>query len=64
MKEKEILKAIKEHVNGKNNNWKFFYGREAISKEEFLEKIDKDKKFQKFVVDMVVKLSIDILTRK
>jgi len=64
LKEKQILKAIKKHVNGQNNNWKFIYGRKAMGKEEFLEKIDKDRKFQKFVVDMVVQLSIDILTRK
>lgn len=64
MKEKEIVNAIKQHVNRQNNGWKFIYGRQAVGKQQFLTKLDHDKKFRKTIVEMVVTLSVDILTRK
>jgi len=39
-------------------------GREVLTKKLFLEKLDKDKKFRKLITEMVVNLSVDILTRK
>jgi len=64
MSEKTIVNSIKEHINGLGNNWEFAYGRQVFSKTEFLQKLDKDKKFRVFVVNLVVNLSVDILTRK
>lgn len=62
--EREILKAIKDNVRRQDPSWKFVAGREVLDKKVFLEKLDKDRKFQKTVINLVVSLSIDILTRK
>ena len=64
MKEKEVVKAIKNHVSNQNDGWKFVMGREVLTKQTFLQRLGKDKKFRTTVIDMVYKLSIDILTRK
>ena len=64
MKEKELVQAIKKHVNGQDDGWKFIMGREVLTKKAFLEKLGKDKKFRSTVVELVYNLSIDILTRK
>lgn len=64
MGEKEIIKAVKEHVKNQNNNWKFIMGRQVLTKKAFLERLDKDKEFRRTIVDMVVRLSIDILTKR
>ena len=64
MKEKELVKAIKAHVNRQSNNWSFIMGREVLTKKAFLKKLDKDKKFRETIIDLVYNLSIDILTRK
>jgi len=64
LKEKEIVKAIKQHVKEQDDRWKFVAGREVVTKRLFLQKIDGDKQFRRMVVDMVHNLSIDILTRK
>ena len=64
MKEKEVVKAIKKHVSKQNDGWKFIMGREVLTKQTFIQKLDKDKKFRTTVIDLVYNLSIDILTRK
>ncbi|PIN71858.1 hypothetical protein COV21_03980 [Candidatus Woesearchaeota archaeon CG10_big_fil_rev_8_21_14_0_10_45_5] len=64
MKEKEVVKAIKNHVSNQNDGWNFVMGREVLTKQTFLQRLGKDKKFRTTVIDMVYKLSIDILTRK
>ena len=64
MSEKEILKAIKEHVKRQDEGWKFTGGREELGKEVFLKRLDNDKKFRKFVVKLVVTLTVDVLGRK
>ncbi|MEM2291662.1 MAG: hypothetical protein QXR44_03165 [Thermoproteota archaeon] len=64
MSEKDIVKAIIDHINRQGNNWKFVMGREILDKKSFLKKLSKDKEFRKTIVQMVVSLSVDILTRK
>lgn len=64
MREKDIVKAVEEHVKRQNNDWRFIAGREVLDKEGFLKKLKRDKNFRSTIVKMVVELSIDILTRK
>lgn len=64
MNDKVVLDAIKTHVKKQNSTWKFIYGRDAYGKEAFLRKLEENYKFRNFVVEMVVNLSVDILTRK
>jgi len=64
LKEKEVVKAIKNHVSKQNDGWKFIMDREVLTKQAFLQKLDSDKKFRTTVIDLVYNLSIDILTRK
>jgi len=64
MGEKDVVEAIRKHINGQNNDWKFMYGRETIGKTDFLSRLNNDSKFRKHVVNLVYSLSIDILTRK
>jgi len=64
LKEKEVVKAIKNHVSNQNDGWNFVMGREVLTKQTFLQKLDKDKKFRTTITDLVYNLSIDIFTRK
>lgn len=64
MSQREILKAIKEHVNRQDNDWKFIMGGEVLTKQKMIKKLNGDKTFRKKIVNLVVTLSIDILSRK
>jgi len=64
MSEREVLKSIKENVKRQNDSWRLVMGREVLTKDQVLERLDNDKGFRKSLVTMVVELSIDILTRK
>jgi len=71
MSEREIVRAIKEHVKKVDNYmhtkgkvFKFRAGpREMLTADQMIERLDKDKKFKKFVVRMVVEQTIEILGR-
>lgn len=63
MKEREIVKALKQHLEKQPPEWRFVYGREVLTKEKMIEKIKKDKRFRKFMVTQVEQLSIDLLLR-
>jgi len=64
MSEKDIVQRIKDNVERQNDNWRFVMGREVLTKKEILKRIDKDSKFRKILVKMVIDLSIDILSRQ
>ena len=64
MSERDIVRAIKEHVNRQGDGWKFVGGREELGKEDFLKKLNGNKKFRKFVVKLVVTMTVDVLGRK
>lgn len=36
MKEKDIVKALEEHVKNQDDGWKFIAGREVLDKNAFL----------------------------
>ena len=63
MREKDIVKAVEEHVKRQDDGWKFIAGREVLDKEAFLKKLKRDKSFRATIVKMVLELSIDILAK-
>jgi len=64
MSEKAVVRSIKENVKRQGDSWRFVMGREVLTKDQVLERLDNDQGFRKSLVKMVVELSIDILTRK
>ena len=70
MSEKEIVRAIKEHIKRvdgymqtRGKVFKFRAGREMLTADQMIERLDKDKKFRKLIVRMVVTQTIEILGR-
>lgn len=63
MNDEEVLKLLKEYVKGQGEDFRFVMGRNVYGKKELLRLLDRDKKFRKMMVEMVAKLSIDILLR-
>lgn len=71
MSEGEIIKAIKEHIKRvddfmqtQGKVFKFRAGpREMLTANQMIQRLDKDKKFRKLVVRMVVDQTIEILGR-
>jgi len=64
MSEKAVVRSIKENVKRQGDSWRFVMGREVLTKDQVLERLDNDQGFRKSLVKMVVELSIDILARK
>jgi len=64
MSEKTVVESIKENVRRQNDSWRFVMGREVLTKDEVLKRLDNDKGFRKSLVKMVLELSFDILARK
>lgn len=66
MSEKELIAAIKKtliEISHNNSAWRLLRGRESLSAEEVIEKLDNDKKFRKFVVTHYVELAVLIENR-
>ena len=66
MSEKELIAAIKKtliEVSHNNPSWRLLRGRESLSAEEVIGKLDNDKKFRKFVVTHYMELAVLIENR-
>lgn len=66
MSEKELIAAIKKtliEVSHNNPSWRLVRGKESLSPEDVIRKLDNDKKFRKFVVTHYVELAVLIENR-
>ncbi|MBA7663892.1 hypothetical protein ES703_71940 [subsurface metagenome] len=66
MSEKELIAAIKKtliEVSHNNPSWRLLRGRDSLSAEDVIRKLDNDKKFRKFVVTHYVELAVLIENR-
>ena len=64
--EKDLVVAIKKtliEISHNNPSWRLLRGRESLSAEQVIGKLDKDKKFRKFVVTHYIELAIAIENR-
>lgn len=64
MSDKDLVKALVERIQEEDETWCFSMGRTNLTRDEFITKVSKDRKFRKTIVSMVNKLSIDILLRR
>ena len=60
----EIYRVVKEYIKSRNNSWRFIFGGQVFDKNKLLEKMEKDKKFRKFIIEEVIKTAVDLLTPK
>ncbi len=66
MSDKELIAAIKKtliEISHDNPSWRLLRGRESLSAEEVIGKLDNDKKFRKFVVTHYMELAVLIENR-
>lgn len=59
--EKDLIAAIKKtliEISHNNPSWRLVRGRESLSSEEVIGKLDNDKKFRKFVVTHYMELAV------
>ncbi|GAI69840.1 unnamed protein product [marine sediment metagenome] len=66
MSDKELVAAIKKtliEISHDNPSWRLLRGRESLSAEEVIGKLDNDKKFRKFVVTHYMELAVLIENR-
>ncbi|GAI41452.1 unnamed protein product [marine sediment metagenome] len=64
--EKELIAAIKKtliEISHNNSTWRLLRGRESLSAEEVIGKLDNDKKFRKFVLAHYLELAVLIENR-
>jgi len=64
--DKELVAAIKKtliEISHDNPSWRLLRGRESLSAEEVIGKLDNDKKFRKFVVTHYMELAVLIENR-
>jgi len=64
MNDRELILALKEKLKEKGDGFRFTYGREVLTAEAMIKRIDHDKKFRKFVVQMIHGLSVDLILRE
>ncbi len=64
--DKDLIAAIKKtliEISHDNPSWRLLRGRESLSAEEVIGKLDNDKKFRKFVVTHYMELAVLIENR-
>jgi hypothetical protein len=64
MSEREIVTAIRKYINKQNSSWSFIRGREVLTKQQVLRRLNVDKNFRKFMVQIVVAQTVEILGGK
>lgn len=64
MSETEIVDAIRNYIGKQNNGWSFVRGREVLTKNQFIRRLNVDKNFRKFMVKIVVAQTVEILGGK
>jgi len=60
----EIYRVIKEYLMSRNDGWRFILGDKVYDKRSLIEKMEKDKKFRKFIIEEVIKTAVDLLSPK
>jgi len=64
--EKDLIASIKKTLIERSHNnptWRLLWGMESLSAEQVIGKLDKDKKFRKFVVTHYMELAVLIENR-
>lgn len=61
MSENQIVDAIRTYINKQGNGWNFVRGREVLTKQQVIRRLNTDKNFRKFLVDVVVAQTVEIL---
>lgn len=60
----EIYRVIKEYLMSRNDGWRFILGDKVYDKRSLIEKMERDKKFRKFIIEEVIKTAVDLLSPK
>jgi len=66
MGEKELIAEIKKTLTGiahNNPSWRLMLGRESLSAEEVIGRLDKDKKLRKMVLKQSIGLAIEMFQK-
>lgn len=64
MSENQIVDAIRNYIGKQDNGWNFVRGREVLTKNQFIRRLNVDKNFRKFMVKIVVAQTVEILGGK
>lgn len=56
----EIYRVVVEYIKSRNDKWRFVFGKEVFDKKELIERMEKDEKFRKFIIDEVIKTAVDL----
>lgn len=64
MSDKTVVSAIKKHLERQDDGWRFVMGREVLTAKQMIKKLNKDKKFRKLIVEMVVEQTVEILGKE
>jgi len=60
----EIYKVVKEYLESRNDGWRFVLGEKVYDKHSLIEKMERDRRFRKFIIEEVIKTAVDLLTPK
>jgi len=60
----EIYRVVKEYLESRNDNWRFILGGTIYDKHSLIQKMEKDRKFRKYIIEEVIKTAVDLLTPK
>jgi hypothetical protein len=60
----EIYRVVKEYLESRNDGWRFILGGTVYDKHSLVEKMERDKKFRKYIIEEVIKTAVDLLTPK
>jgi uncharacterized protein (UPF0297 family) len=60
----EIYHVVKEYLLSRNDSWRFILGGTVYDARSLIEKMERDKKFRKYIIEEVIKTAVDLLTPK
>jgi ATP-dependent protease HslVU (ClpYQ) peptidase subunit len=60
----EIYHVVKEYLLSRNDGWRFILGGTVYDARSLIEKMERDKKFRKYIIDEVIKTAVDLLMPK
>jgi len=60
----EIYRVVKRYIESRNDGWRFILGDKVYDKHSLIERMEKDKKFRRYIIEEVIKTAVDLLTPK
>ena len=61
---REVEQVVLEYLKTRHNGWKWIYRGKVFTRDETINLFEKDPNFRKFLIEEILKTTVDIISRE